>query len=82
MLKRIMCRIGVGLAAAFAVLAFASCSSDDPAGPGRQAPSLPDAATMTMDLSFFDQTSEGLPELGKDTRDPLTLLAEPGKTNS
>ena len=81
MLKRIMCRIGVGLAAAFAVLAFASCSSDDPAGPGRQAPSLPDAATMTMDLSFFDQTSEGLPELGKDTRDPLTLLAEPGKTN-
>ncbi len=81
MVKRLICRIGVGLVAVFAVLAFAACSSDDPTGPEREAPVLPDAATMTMDLSFFDQVSEGSPALGRDTQDPMTLLAVPGKTN-
>lgn len=81
MLNRLICRIGVGLVAAFTALAFAGCSGDDPAGPQRQAPALPDASTMTMDLSFFDQASENLPALGKGTHDPMTFSVVPEKTN-
>jgi len=81
MVKRLIYRIAVGFVAAFAVLAFAACSSDDPTGPEEQAPALPSAATMTMELSFFDQALEGQTALGKEARDPTTLVAVPGKTN-
>ncbi len=75
-------RAGLYLSIAFAALLVAGCSGDDPAGPSdQQAPALPSASTMTIDLSFFQGvTANSRPaEQGKSGRPTLTEAA--GKEN-
>jgi hypothetical protein len=56
-------------AAAIALLGLAACSDDDAplAPPAPDAPALPNISTMTMDLSFFGISGDGLLQSRSDT---------------
>ncbi len=55
MSKHLVARSGVLLVLLVALLGIQACSDDDPtAPPADRPPSLPDVATMTIDLSYFN----------------------------
>jgi hypothetical protein len=75
-----MYRCGVCLVIVIALFGFQACSGDDPAAPpAERAPALPDASTMTLNLSFFDPAPVDRASIA--AGEPLVVEAVAGKEN-
>jgi len=80
MFRNFMYRCGVCLVIVTALFGFQACSNDDPAAPpAERAPALPDASTMTLDLSFFDPAPVDRASIA--AGEPLVVEAVAGKEN-
>ncbi len=81
MSRHLIYRCGVCLAIVIALFGLQACSGDnDPAAPPvERAPALPDASTMTLDLSFFDSAPVDRASIA--AGGPLLVQTVTGKEN-
>lgn len=80
---RLYCRFGVCLLLIAALFGLQACSNDEdnPAGPGAQAPALPDMSTMTIDLSLFEQAGVGPASMVDETPTASMSATQAAKDN-